>query len=244
MRLKLLIIVFVSLCTWTGAGSPAMAAGEIIRIAGAQAHTTHALAAEVVKEAYRRIGFDARISYLPNRRALIAAAGGQFDGELGRIAGAEKNYPTLVRVPVPVVWIDGVAATVDKTADIKAWKDLDGLPVAIIRGELYAEEGTSALSVPPLHVNDYSQLLAMLLRGRAKVVIGIRADLNLEISRNILGQHIKVGKTPLFSAPLYHFVHESRRALVPRLEAVLRKMADEGDIEKLHKRALERLMLK
>jgi len=245
MRLTtLLLAMFVSIGLWAGAWNSANGANKIIRIAGAENHTTHALAAAVVKEAYRRIGFEPRISFLPNRRSLAAAADGWFDGELGRIAGAEKKFPDLIRVPEPVVWIEGVVATLNETPEIRGWDELRDMSVAIIRGEIYSEKGTAGLSVPPLLANNYNQLLALLIRGRVKAVIGIRADLRLAAVRYGKDRIFKISETPLFSAPLFHLVHKKNRSLVPRLEAVLRKMAEQLVIPKLHNMALEKLKSK
>jgi polar amino acid transport system substrate-binding protein len=54
---------------------------------------------KILKEAFRRIGKEIKIIHLPSERALINANEGTDDGNFARVAGLEKTYPNLIRVP-------------------------------------------------------------------------------------------------------------------------------------------------
>ncbi len=50
-------------------------------------------------EVFRRAGLALKTVKLPAERGLINANAGIEDGDLSRIAGLERDYPNLVRVP-------------------------------------------------------------------------------------------------------------------------------------------------
>ena len=65
----------------------------------------------IAKEAFRRIGVEIELPYLPTERSISAANDGLHDGELNRIAGMEKIYPNLIRVDESMMDFEFVGLT-------------------------------------------------------------------------------------------------------------------------------------
>ncbi len=62
--------------------------------------------AEIIKVAYSRIGISVETFELPGSRALKESSEGRADGEIHRIFEVGEAYPTLIRVPTPINYIE------------------------------------------------------------------------------------------------------------------------------------------
>jgi|GEM_PF-617421 len=203
-------------------------------------HITHRFAKEAVRIAYQRIGISPEFVELPCRRSLVEANAGAFDGEVGRISGIQKIYPRLIPMDSPTVTIEGVVFTKSIDRAITKWRDLSGLKIGIIRGELYAEAGTAGLG--PEVVNSYHQLLIMVAKGRLDVGVVIKRDFEVEIGGGqFVGRGLHIIGDPVFSAPLFHLVHENHRERIPKLNAVFKEMWESGETRSIHQETMRRI---
>ena len=214
---------------------------RVLEISAIENEQTHAIAKEVLREAYERLGCQANFILLPAQRALIWANEGKTDGDVARIAGTEKKYLNLMPVPTPVTFFNGVVFTKTVTKPIREWSDLMGLRIGIIRGIRYSAIGTQ--NMHPFEAKDMTHLFTLLDTGRIEVAVAVREAGLIEIERNFKnkGFHLMTGP-PLFSAPLYHYLHLKNKDLIAPLDAVLTKMVVEGDFDLIHKQAFKRLM--
>ena len=96
-------ILWLSLSIFNEAHASENKSGTVV-VSGIQNEQTHAMAKEVLREAYRRIGYDIRFEFLPGKRSLEYANKGLTDGDVARIAGTEKKYPNLIPVPTPIIF--------------------------------------------------------------------------------------------------------------------------------------------
>ena len=60
----------------------------------------------ILTEAYKYLGIDLTFTTLPAQRALKLSESGEIDGETQRITVIEKSFPTLIRVPTPISYVD------------------------------------------------------------------------------------------------------------------------------------------
>lgn len=79
---------------------------------GLKGSSSSRLAVAVVKEAYKRIGYDMDIQWLTGKKALEKSNSGENDGELQRIDGISRKFPNLIQVPIPINFLQGSAFTV------------------------------------------------------------------------------------------------------------------------------------
>ncbi|MBF0381151.1 MAG: transporter substrate-binding domain-containing protein [Magnetococcales bacterium] len=202
---------------------------------------THTIASAILIEAYKRVGYRAEIDFLPARRALEWAASGRRDGDVARIAGTEKSFPNLIPVPTPVVYFKGVAfAKTDLKRDITNWDDLKGLDIGVIRGIRYSTIGTKGMQ--PLFAKNMGHLFTLLNGGRIDVAIAVQDAGVVEVNRNFADSGIHIVGKPLYSSPLFHFVHKQNSQLIPLLDSELKKMREQGESKEIYNRVLRLLM--
>ncbi len=211
-----------------------------VTISGITHTVTHKMVQEVLREAYKRIGYDVQITMLPAKRSLISANQGKTDGDIARIEGTDEVYPDLIMVPTPVVDFQGFAFTKSVTKEIREWSDLKGLRVGVVRGIRYSTIGTEGLN--PFFANDYNQLFRLLVGDRIDVAIAGQSQGQLEIQKNFKNRGIRKIGHPLYKKPLYHFVHKKNKDLVVRLNDNLSDMAEKGEIDTILERAFQTLL--
>ncbi len=183
---------------------------------------------KVLREAYAALGYNLVVHRMPIPRSLEESNMGRFEGELARVGGIESRYKNLVRVDVPIFDLEVVAVTKDKSRRIREWSDLGGLTVAYPRGAIIMEQNL------PENVGHLAPFLS-LEKGMALLLAG-RADVLLSSRKNLAGDDLEglyVQEPPLEHVHVYHYLHKKNRALVPKLEAVLRKMREQGRIARI-----------
>jgi polar amino acid transport system substrate-binding protein len=213
---------------------------QVKLISGIQNEQTHALAKEVVRAAYERIGYRVKFEFFPGIRSLELANRGETDGDIARIAGTEKEFPNLRPVPTPVIHFQGIAFTKSVVRDIRSWDDLKGLRVGLIRGIRYSTIEAKGLNC--FFAEDMTHLFRLLENGRIEVAIAVLDAGRIEIHANFQGSGIHVTGAPLYSAPLFHYVHNKNEYLIQALDRTLQEMESMGEIPRIHEDAIKRLM--
>ena len=213
---------------------------RIIVLSGIENEQTHTMAKEVLVKAYNQIGYNIRSEYLPGQRSLESANSGTTDGDIARIKGTDKVYPNLIQIETPVINFKGVAFTKNINRKINSWKDLKGLRVGILRGVRYSTHGTKELN--PFFANDMTHLFKLLQQDNIEVAVAVLNAGKIEIQKNFKDSGIHATGTPLISASLYHFVHKKNKHLAKDLNNAIKYMADTGEIEKIHKITIEKLL--
>ncbi len=56
----------------------------------------------VMREVYKRLGYEIEIRQLPGARANLSGYKGMFDGELVRLAMVQEEFGNLIMVPTPI----------------------------------------------------------------------------------------------------------------------------------------------
>ena len=115
----------------------------------------------------------------------------------------------------------------DKNFKLNGWESLRPYKIGIIRGHLYAVNGTKGMDVTIVKSNDL--LFKMLDKGRVDMVIAQIPDALHAISELKL-QGIE-GVDPIIkSMQLYHYLHKKNIDLLPEIEAAIDDMASKGRI--------------
>lgn len=235
-----MLIIFMIMCRWSDVAFGAEkrhAATHIYKISMIYQSLSQTLAREVVQEAYERIGIHVEFNPVPPIRALELANLGVMDGETARIEGTEKTYSNLVKIPVPVSYITGVVFTKHIDRDIRSWNDLKGLKIGIIKGVLYSEKGTQGMQT--FYAKENTHLFKLLDYGRVDVAIAVKEEGEYEIKAHFPSSNIHMIGQPVYRAPLFHYIHKKNIGLAPKLEAVLKEMEKNGEMEALWKQAAD-----
>lgn len=195
----------------------------------------------VVQEAYNNIGISTKFTKFPIHRSLIYSNDGKFDGESSRVKSILKKYRNLVIIPVPTIYMKGIAFTKTvKNFTPNGFKSLSKYNVVINLGAQFALNGTEGL--PRVYkASHYESVFKMLDLERADVAVAPYI-VGVGLMRKLDLLHITPLQPPLIEIPMYHFLHKKNKALVPSIQRALKKMEASGRIEQIYNSYLESLM--
>lgn len=193
----------------------------------------------VIKEAFRRL--DIPVEVVVNfaaARALALADEGVDDGLTARIAGLEKDYPNLLRVPEKIFDNDFVAASLSSPSPhpdpAPGWDGLSPYSVAYILGWQVFDNNLKPVR-EVTHAKDSAQLLGLLKAGRAEVILHERWQALWHARQQ--GIIIHIHEPPLARVPMYAYLHKRHAGLIDRLSRELTAMKADGTYQMLAERA-------
>ncbi|OJX81290.1 MAG: hypothetical protein BGO92_09605 [Magnetospirillum sp. 64-120] len=188
----------------------------------------------------QRLGLPVTLSVNPAAaRAISLANDGVDDGLAARVAGLEKDYPNLIRVPEPIFVNDFVACTNAPQPSIKTWADLSPHSVAYIIGWQIFERNLPALREVTT-TRDSRQLVQLLQNRRADVILHERWQALWQAHQ--LGHTVTVQEPPLAQVPMYLYLHKNHAALIPAISAELAAMKADGTHNRLQEKAFSRIL--
>ncbi|MHB1292247.1 MAG: substrate-binding periplasmic protein [Sulfuricella sp.] len=185
----------------------------------------------VVGEAFRRAGLRLKLVKLPAERGLINANAGIEDGDLSRIAGLEKNYPNLVRVPEKLVDWHFVAFTRQTKPTETSWAVLETLSVGHIKGWKIYEQNLKP-NTQITTVDTPEQLFAMLDKNRIDVALYERL-LGQALTKQMHMTDIHVAEPPLAVREMFIYLNKRHADKVPAIAAALRAIKADGTYGKI-----------
>lgn len=189
----------------------------------------------IVKEAFRRAGAELRLVKLPAERGLISANAGVEDGDLVRIAGLEKQYPNLIRVPEKLM--DWTFAAFSKNAALPGkWDAIRPRAVGHIKGwKIYEQHMAGAPQVTT--ADDAEQLFRLLALGRIEIAL-YEHWMGLALVKQQGIRDVRPLLPALAAREMFIYLHKRHADLVPRLAAALRALKAEGFYERAHRERL------
>ena len=197
------------------------------------------ISSRVLVEAYSRLGIEINPQKMPAQRSLNESNAGNLDGEVNRIAGIQKAYPNLVRVPVAVNLFEAVVFSKRQRFTTSGKESLQPYTIAIRIGSKYAEELTEGLNVTKFP--DFEKVFALLAEERYDIGIASRITGLHQIKEQAL-RGIVALEPPLAVFELYHYLHRKHRRLVPRITRELDKMREDGSIDRIRARYIDGLL--
>lgn len=223
---------------------PAGAAGKLTLSSGVLApYTTpdrQGFLDQLMAAVFREVGVEAELLIYPTatERGMLNANDGIDDGLAMRIAGLEKQYPNLIRVPEAVAVNDFVAITTGHRFATSGWESLQPYVVSYIMGwkvfEAHLPKGKELTLV-----RDAEQLFTLLDKGRADVALYERWQ-GLATTR-AMGIQVQVMEPPLVRTNMYMYLHKKHAALVPRVAQALVKLKKNGTYQRIYDATLKPL---
>ena len=193
----------------------------------------HGAAAEILREAYSKLGINVKFRTFPSARSLQLSNDGVIDGELVRIAGIHGQYPNLIRVPISHVQAEQMAFSRNPDTPIHGWISLKKWRLVFHRGYVVAFDNTHGMNVQL--VNNDIQAFKMVEYGRADIAIANRFT-GLKILQELGVNDIQMLTPPVEVNPLYHYLNKKHENLVPKITTVLQKMRASGRFIKIYRR--------
>lgn len=180
----------------------------------------------VAGEAFRRAGLDLSLVKLPAERGLINANAGIDDGDLSRIAGIEKAYPNLVRVPEKIFDMDFVAFSRTDLVKHASWYSLQPYSVGYITGwKIFDQNLLPGTEITMAQTP--RQLMRMLELGRIQFALYSRW-MGLAILKAMHKDNIKVIEPSLAQRAMYIYLNKRYRRYIPAITRALRTIKKEG----------------
>lgn len=216
---------------------PARAADRIVLTSGVLApYTTPERTGfldQLIATLFREVGVEAELLIYPTatERGMLNANEGVDDGLAMRVAGLEKQYPNLIRVPEPVAINDFVAISTRQRFASTGWDSLQPYAVSYIIGWKVFEQNVPKSRELTL-VRDAEQLFTLLARDRTDVVLYERWQ-GVAVTR-AMGLKARVMEPPLVRTPMYMYLHKKHAALVPRLAQALARLKQNGTYNRIY----------
>lgn len=221
---------------------PAPAADKIVLSSGVLApYTTPERSGfldQLIAAVFKEIGRDAELLIYPTatERGMLNANEGIDDGLAMRVAGLEKQYPGLIRVPEPVAVNDFVAITTRHRFDTTSFDTLKPYVVSYIIGWKVFEQNVPKGKEITL-VRDAEQLFTLLARDRADVVLYERWQGVTQVRK--MNLKFQVMEPPLVRTQMYMYLHKKHADLVPRVAQALVKLKANGTYQRIHDNTLK-----
>jgi len=198
---------------------------------------------EILRTAYAKLGITVEFVDVEAKRALALSSAGDVDGEIQRVAAVAQQYPTLLQLKPAINYIEPAVFTTGLDFAVDGWSSIKDYQVGIVRGVGSSEAGTKGMA--NVHrATSLEDLVRMLDRDRFDLLVTDLFSGRIEIKRQNLASRIHPLLPPLERIYIYHYLHERHRALVPRVEAVLREMSDSGELERLRARLVTQALEK
>lgn len=209
---------------------------EIVVSGIADIMTDTVVAQDILREAYKRIGYKMVYDPQPAARALHRAEKGITDAAATRVKKMMLKYPSLIIVPVKMFEFRVSIFTKDKDM-VVSLDSLKDSRIGIRRGIKIVEAQTMDMDT---WSSTYTpELFEMLESDRLDALYIAKVDgvMTLTQLRNEDKYRFKdiVDLSPaLINIPVYHFVHEKNKHLVEELTKVLTQMKNEGYLRKAY----------
>lgn len=190
----------------------------------------------LVTEAFARLGLELEVIKLPAERALVNANKGIEDGNLLRIAGLEKIYPNLVRVPEKLMDTEFVGYSLKDIPQGDGWDRLGCCAVAYVKGWKIFETNARAAATLSA-VGDPEQMFRLVKEGRIDVGLYEKWQ-GILLARKVGLKNYRVLEPAFVTKEQFMYLHKKHAALVPELARVLREMKRDGTYQKIFDRTL------
>lgn len=189
------------------------------------------VAAKILPHIYKDAGFDVDIVAYPGDRAKAEATQGQKDGETLRIWSYGEKNPTMVRVPTAYSSLETTAFSLkSRKISINTADDLKKYRIVIVRGVQHTRDITQGIS--GVHeINDGEQMMKFLAADRADIAL-TNTIAGLAVLKKLKMDDIAPAGT-LETLPLYHYLHEKNKDIVPKIDAAIRANAKSGELKKM-----------
>ena len=185
-----------------------------------------AAAAEIIlKEAYGRIGRKVHFEFMPGERAIHSVENGTIDADMFRVSGLTERYPNIHMIPTSFIEATNGLFMVQSGVSAKDWSELQDFTFTFRRGLKIAETHTEGFkrTITP----DSKTALRVLVSGRADILIEEKLE-TLKLMEEMKVRNIVMLPNLRIDVPLYHYVSEDNRALVPLLSEQFEILRQEG----------------
>lgn len=186
-------------------------------------------AVTVFSEVYKELGIEIRFVEMPRDRSLTEANKGHISGELGRLPNMADEFTNLVRVDFPLFDSRVVLVADRRDCGLCNFNSIESY--AYIGGTQSVEAvlGQQTSEKPSVKVVNFEQLEMLYENDRVEAVIV--NDFEAQQLKSINDPYTIT--VPYTRNTGYHFLYKDYAALVPKVEAILERMAANGRLREI-----------
>lgn len=201
------------------------------------------------QELFRRMGSAVELKLIPSARLAVELSSERIDGDVGRPLAFGDSQPGLVRVEEPIMQITFAIWSLQPRPGLQRVEQLaeSGLTVNFPRGVVECERMLQPW-IPAQRISDVTttiNALNLLQLGRNDLHCGIDMAVLSDASSPELPGLPPL--TRLFNLgepiPLYFYLQRKHAALVPHIDATLKRMKAEGVLEQIRRETLQEYKL-
>jgi ABC-type amino acid transport substrate-binding protein len=186
----------------------------------------------VLPKIYKNIGIDILVNPLPGQRAQLVANNGQKDGEIMRIWTYGDENKQSIRVPTSYYYLETMAFILKGSEiDIQRKEDLAKYRLAKVRGVKHTNNITAGLT-DVYEMSSTENMFRMLITGKVDIVLTNTLDGTLILKKLGFNNIVPMEK-PLAVLPLYHYIYEDNRMLVPLIDQEILRLKTNGDLKRM-----------
>lgn len=146
---------------------------------------------EVVKEAYKAVGYDVEVRFLPWERVMAMAKSGEVDGIMGAYYKKDREAAFKYSSPIGQSQLAFYKQR-SKPYRYASLNDLKGKTVGIVRGYTYTPEFDSASGIKKDQSDNLQAALRKLLAGRVDFVLDDQRVIAYELKKSMAAQASQV----------------------------------------------------
>ncbi|WP_160168587.1 substrate-binding periplasmic protein [Catenovulum agarivorans] len=200
-------------------------ANKKLVISTVENHPLVPFATKVMRQAYKKLGYDIEVWPLPAARALYMSSTGRVDAELGRVAGLSKQYKTLIQISPGIVRFKASFISTRSNKQLHQPMNNQTAAVVLMRGMPYANQLIK--NRPKIEVTTIEQVIKMLESQRAQYALIDGNYLSDPRYQNILAAYNSQDIQGSHQA-IHHYIHNKHAALAEALNQVLADMRKQG----------------
>lgn len=193
-------------------------------------HRIFEISHQVLKEAFKRMGYGFELRTYPAKRCPMEADRGRVDGDAHRIYAfnAENRYPNLIRVEEPIQPVDQSVFTKNPRIKVDGWESIKPYRIIYLSGIRIIESGLDRIGVPEknrIPVFDHTTGFRKLANDRGDlIVISSHTGRQFLKEMNLKDSDIHLLTPPLAYFDLYPFMNKKYREQARKLAQVLKEM--------------------
>jgi len=218
------------------ASGPAASQSKVLSLNASQVppfHTSDQQGMEdrLVRELYRRLGFEVQIRDVPAERGLRLLDEGYDDGMLARNPNMQQRYPNVVQFSESALTREYVVFTKTENFEPAGWDSLAPYHVGIVTGWKILErniKNAASLST----ASDGARLFQLLEEGRVQVVVFNRWG-GLQLVNDLRLEGVRTLEPPLARRDVFFYLHKRHGDLAARASDELRRMKRDGTYDRI-----------
>ncbi|MES2102767.1 MAG: transporter substrate-binding domain-containing protein [Pseudomonadota bacterium] len=207
--------------------SPALSYAQLVFASSVDQGPSSVMAQRILIQAYKQLGVTLRFEALPNLRIVSMAEAGAVDGVDFRVT--DTRLGDMKKIEMPVAYEELVVFSVNQYFTVSGYQSLQPYSIGYLTGaRVFAGrlKGMRVDTAPSLE-----SLFNKLQAGRTDIVVESRSSYCK--ARQLGLSRIRMLEPSLEKIVGYHWLSKRHGALIPRLDAVLKKMQQDDTIRKI-----------